>query len=72
MKRYFCAFALEERRNRNRNGKDDSFMSGRELLLDTFQGRPTERVPVAPFIFNNVIREKNNGVTEDPIAACAD
>lgn len=47
-------------------------MSGRELLLDTFQGRPTERVPVAPFIFNNVIREKKNGVPEDPIAACAD
>ena len=30
-------------------------MNGRQLLLDTFLGKPTERVPVAPFVFNNVV-----------------
>ena len=47
-------------------------MNGRQLLLDTFLGKPTERVPVAPFVFNNVVNEAHGGIPEDPIAACAD
>lgn len=46
-------------------------MTGRQRLLDTFAGKRTDRVPVAPFFYNNVVNERNGGVPEDPIAACA-
>ena len=46
-------------------------MSGRKLLLDTIQKKRTDRVPVSPFIYNNVVNEKNNGEPADPVAACA-
>jgi len=45
-------------------------MTTRELLLNTFEGRPTPRVPVAPFIFNNIISEYNSGTPDDPVKAC--
>lgn len=45
-------------------------MTGRQRLLDTFAGKRTDRVPVAPFIYNNVVNERNGGIPEDPIAAC--
>ncbi len=47
-------------------------MTGRQRLLDTFSGRRTDRVPVAPFLFSNVVNERSGGVPEDPIAACID
>lgn len=43
-------------------------MTPRELLLDTFNGKRTERVPVAPFIYNNLVNEYNGGASADPIA----
>lgn len=46
-------------------------MSRRQLLLDTILKRPTRRVPVSPFIYNNVVSEANGGEPEDPILACA-
>ena len=45
-------------------------MTSRQRLLDTLEGRPTDRVPVAPFIFSNVVNERNGGHPADPIAAC--
>ena len=45
-------------------------MNGRQRLLDTFAGKKTDRVPVSPFIYNNVVNERNGGIPEDPIAAC--
>ena len=42
-------------------------MTPRELLLDTFNGKRTERVPVAPFIYNNLVNEYNGGASADPI-----
>ncbi len=43
-------------------------MSGRQLLLDTLQGKRTDRVPVAPFIFQNLANEFRGGISADPIA----
>ncbi len=45
-------------------------MNGRQLLWDTLSGNKTGRVPVAPFIFSNLVNEYNGGEPEDPIAAC--
>jgi len=47
-------------------------MNGRQLIIDTLLGKPTERVPVAPFIFNNVVKEAYGHTPDDPIAACAE
>lgn len=44
-------------------------MSGRELLWDTLSGKPACRVPVAPFLFSNVVNEANGGEPRDPVAA---
>ena len=45
-------------------------MTGRQRLLDTFAGKRTDRVPVAPFIYSNVVNERCGGTPADPIAAC--
>lgn len=45
-------------------------MTGRQRLLDTFAGKRTDRVPVAPFIHTNVVNEWFGTPPEDPIAAC--
>lgn len=39
--------------------------------MDTIMKKRTDRVPVSPFIYNNVVNEKNNGEPADPIEACA-
>lgn len=46
-------------------------MTARQLLLDTFHGKKTQRVPVAPFIYNNLANEYHGGASQDPIADCA-
>ncbi|MEA4870937.1 MAG: uroporphyrinogen decarboxylase family protein [Christensenella sp.] len=43
-------------------------MNARQLLLDTLAGKPTERVPVAPFIYQNLANEYHGGFSSDPIA----
>lgn len=45
-------------------------MTVRQLLLDTFNGKQTARVPVAPFIYNNLANEYHGGASQDPIADC--
>ena len=45
-------------------------MTPRELLTAALSGRQTPRVPVAPFVFNNVVAEALGGEPDDPIAAC--
>lgn len=45
-------------------------MTSRQLLLDTFNGIPTERVPIAPFIFNNLANEYHGGASQDWILDC--
>jgi len=45
-------------------------MTNRELLLDTLNGRKTPRVPVAPFIFNNIVNEFRKGPPGDPLEEC--
>lgn len=45
-------------------------MTRRELLLDTLNGRATARVPVAPFIYNNLADEYHGGASQDRIADC--
>ena len=47
-------------------------MTGRQRLLDTFAGKRTDHVPVAPFINSNVVNERCGGEPADPIAACID
>ena len=36
-------------------------MNARQLLLDTLDGKRTDRVPVAPFIYNNLANEYHGG-----------
>lgn len=43
-------------------------MHARQLLLDTLEGKRTERVPVAPFIYQNLANEYHGGNSSDPIA----
>ena len=43
-------------------------MNARQLLLDTLDGKRTERVPVAPFLYNNLANEYHGGLSADPIA----
>ena len=43
-------------------------MNARQLLLDTLDGKRTDRVPVAPFIYNNLANEYHDGLSADPIA----
>ena len=43
-------------------------MNARQLLLDTLDGKRTDRVPVAPFIYNNLANEYHGGLSADPIA----
>lgn len=38
-------------------------------MWNTLSGKPTGRVPVAPFIFSNIVNEYNGGEPQDPIAA---
>lgn len=45
-------------------------MTVRELLIDALSGKATPRVPVAPFIFNNIVSKYNGKDPQDPIAAC--
>lgn len=45
-------------------------MTGRQRLLDTFAGKKTDRIPVAPFIHTNLVNEKMGSPQSDPIRAC--
>ena len=45
-------------------------MTGRQRLLDTFAGKKTDRIPVAPFIHTNLVNEKLGNEQGDPIRAC--
>ena len=45
-------------------------MTGRQRLLDTFAGKKTDRIPVAPFIHTNLVNEKFGSPQEDPVRAC--
>jgi uroporphyrinogen decarboxylase len=47
-------------------------MTSRQLLFDTFDGKKTERIPVAPFIFQNVVCEYHPEGVTDMVKATVD